>query len=86
MATPRSCTAQAGRVEDGDLVVPCPAFLFAREDAAELGHAVLSERARLDRARDVAVVARLLPFVDDDSGAGELVDRDLGLSRARRRP
>ena len=51
----------------------------AGEHGAELGHVVALDRARLDRCRELAAVARLLPVVAEDARARELRDRDLGL-------
>jgi hypothetical protein len=52
---------EAGRVEDRDLVLVAAALVFPGEDAAELGDVLAAEAAFVDRAADVAVVARLLP-------------------------
>ena len=77
---------EAGRVEEGDLVVSRATLRLAEEDPAELGDVLSLERARLDRPRDVTVVARLLPLVDDDTGTGELLDEPPRPCRARPLP
>src|SRR4051812_1224873 len=72
---------KAGGVEKRDVVVAPPAFFVAGEDAAELGY-VFPAQAGRERVADVAVVARLLPLVADDSGPQELLVRDLRFSGA----
>ena len=54
---------------------------LAGEHGADPSHVALAEQARLDRVRELAAVACLLPVVAEDARARELAGGDLGLAR-----
>ena len=55
---------------------------LAAEHAADVRDPVARDDARLDACGQLAAVARLLPVVAEEVGAGELADRDLRLAGA----
>ena len=73
---------QPCRVEERDVLALRRPSAVPDEHLAELRHVVARDEACRDRGGELAAVARLLPVVAEDDAPGDLLRRDLGLSRA----
>src|SRR4051794_7007394 len=72
---------EPGRVERGDVGVVLAARRVTREHAPDRRDVLLRDELRLDRVRELAAVARLLPVVAEELCSCQLGTRHLRLAR-----
>ena len=77
---------QPGGVEQRNPVRSGTPRMGAGQDGAQLGHVVAAHQPRLDRAGELAAVARLLPLVAEELTRRHGLGLRLRLARARPRP